>query len=125
MPVESLYECVQDVSARLESKGLYNHPESVVKAVIGYGHMGDGNLHLNVSAQSYDPKLIETMEPFIYEWVQKRRGSISAEHGMGQMKAAYMRYSQTPAMMEWMRKVKQLFDPKGILNPYKFLPPVE
>ena len=52
-----------------------------------YGHLGDGNLHLNVSAPSYDPAIGERLEPWVYEWTAARHGSISAEHGLGQTKA--------------------------------------
>jgi FAD/FMN-containing dehydrogenase len=53
--------------------------------------MGDGNLHLNVSAPGgRTPEMSALIEPFVYEWTRERRGSISAEHGLGQMKADYM-----------------------------------
>lgn len=59
--------------------------------VVGYGHLGDGNLHLNVSAPAgRTPQISALIEPFVYEWTRQRRGSISAEHGLGQMKADYM-----------------------------------
>ena len=59
--------------------------------VVGYGHFGDGNLHLNVSAPSgRTPELTGLIEPFVYEVTRAARGSISAEHGLGQMKADYM-----------------------------------
>ena len=47
---------------------------------------GDGNLHLNISTAEYNAALEERLEPFVYEWVAARHGSISAEHGLGQMK---------------------------------------
>jgi D-2-hydroxyglutarate dehydrogenase len=55
--------------------------------VVGYGHLGDGNLHLNVSAPAYDGAVLERLEPWVYEWTAARRGSVSAEHGLGRMKA--------------------------------------
>jgi D-2-hydroxyglutarate dehydrogenase len=59
---------------------------------VGYGHVGDGNLHLNISApgQADSPELLKQIEPYVYEWTAARRGSISAEHGLGQMKANYI-----------------------------------
>lgn len=51
-----------------------------------------------------------------------QRGSVSAEHGMGLSKAAYLPMSKTEGMIRLMRGIKQLFDPNGILNPYKVLP---
>jgi len=53
------------------------------------------------------------------------RGSVSAEHGMGLSKAEYMRLSKSPEMIALMRRVKEMFDPRGILNPYKVLPQPE
>lgn len=65
--------------------------------VVGYGHLGDGNLHLNVSAPSgRTSELSALIEPFVYEWTRERRGSISAEHGLGQMKADYMGCALSP-----------------------------
>lgn len=64
--------------------------------VVGYGHLGDGNLHLNISAQEFDDAILARLEPFVYEWTAARRGSISAEHGLGQMKAECIGWSVCP-----------------------------
>lgn len=61
---------------------------------VGYGHLGDGNLHLNVSAPAYSDALRDRLEPWVYEWTAEHRGSISAEHGLGQMKPHALRYSK-------------------------------
>jgi FAD/FMN-containing dehydrogenase len=66
--------------------------------------------------------LSELLEPWVYEWVAARRGSISAEHGLGQLKAEAIGYSRTPQAIAAMAAVKRLFDPAGIMNPYKLLP---
>lgn len=55
-------------------------------------------------------------------FLAQQRGSISAEHGLGLMKAAHLHYSKSPAAIEVMKRMKALLDPKGILNPYKVLP---
>ena len=55
----------------------------------------------------------------------QHRGSISAEHGLGLMKAACIGYSKPPVAVEVMRQIKAALDPRGILNPYKVLPPAE
>ncbi len=91
--------------------------------MVGYGHIGDGNLHLNISAPSYDPALLGLIEPYVYEYVSSHAGSISAEHGLGLMKAGALHYSKGPEAVALMRGIKQLVDPHGILNPYKVLPP--
>ena len=54
--------------------------DSIVRCV-GYGHVGDGNMHLNITGREYDQDVMDKIEPFLYEFTQERRGSISAEHG--------------------------------------------
>lgn len=49
---------------------------------IGYGHVGDGNMHLNITTKEYDDEVMKLIEPFLYEWTSRHNGSISAEHGI-------------------------------------------
>lgn len=91
--------------------------------VVGYGHLGDGNVHLNISAPRYDARLEALIEPWVYEFTAAHSGSISAEHGLGRMKAPCIGYSKPPEAVRLMRSIKAAFDPQGILNPYKVLPP--
>lgn len=114
LPVEKMYELVEEMRARLGSAANAN--------VIGYGHLGDGNLHLNISLPTYDDAVLAQIEPFVYEWTSKHRGSISAEHGLGLMKAEKIHYSKSSETVGVMASIKKLLDPKGILNPYKVLP---
>jgi FAD/FMN-containing dehydrogenase len=93
-----------------------------VLSVIGYGHYGDGNIHVNVAIKNYDPAVVADIEPFLYELVSDARGSISAEHGVGVMKSQHLHYAKTSAEISILKGIKRLFDPKGILNPYKVLP---
>ena len=87
-----------------------------------YGHVGDGNLHLNVTSPEFDPDLARTLEPFIYEWTSGCQGSVSAEHGLGFKKRNYIGYTKSPESVRQMKIIKNTFDPKGILNPYKVFP---
>ena len=57
--------------------------------------------------------------------LDQRRGSISAEHGLGFAKNKYLAYSKSQGNIDMMRRIKKLFDPKGLMNPYKYLPPLE
>lgn len=90
---------------------------------VGYGHIGDGNLHLNVVVgEGGDVDAVKAaMEPWVYEFVQKHRGSVSAEHGLGQMKAHAIGYSKGEVAVDVMRAVKNVLDERGICNPYKVL----
>ncbi|GKV41551.1 hypothetical protein SLEP1_g49064 [Rubroshorea leprosula] len=112
LPVEKMYNLVEDMRARLGG----------LARVVAYGHLGDANLHLNVSAPKYDDKILAQIEPYVYEWTSKHRGSISAEHGLGLMKANKIFYSKSPKTVQLMTSIKNLLDPNGILNPYKVLP---
>ena len=91
---------------------------------VGYGHIGDGNLHLNIAV--YDKNNVhiveKLLEPYIFEILKQCKGSVSAEHGIGLMKAQYLNYTKSDLSIEYMKKIKDLFDPKGILNPYKIFP---
>ncbi|XP_078429790.1 FAD-linked oxidases family protein isoform X2 [Wolffia australiana] len=112
IPIQKLYDIVEAMRTRLGHSAK----------VLGYGHLGDSNLHLNISTAAYDDEVLSKIEPFVYEWTAANRGSISAEHGLGVMKADKIYYSKTPEAVNLMAAVKRLLDPKGILNPYKVLP---
>jgi FAD/FMN-containing dehydrogenase len=90
-----------------------------------WGHVIDGNLHFNVvSPGRYekDEELLATLEPFIFESVLRRKGSISAEHGLGICKNEYLSMVRDPSVLATMRSIKDLLDPNGILQPGKYLP---
>jgi len=92
--------------------------------LVWYGHVGDGNLHLNIlkpEAMNSDDFLARC-EPVSHEicnLLVAFGGSISAEHGIGLLKKDYLKYTRSAAEVEIMRKMKKIFDPKGILNPGK------
>ncbi|NXY36883.1 D2HDH protein, partial [Pomatorhinus ruficollis] len=113
LPVGKLYDLVADMRARLGQSA---------KSVVGYGHLGDGNLHLNITAESYSHSLLDAIEPFVYEWTARCSGSISAEHGLGFKKKQFIQYSKPREAVVLMQQFKAMLDPKGILNPYKTLP---
>lgn len=112
LPVEKMYDLVEEMRTQLGASAN----------VMGYGHLGDGNLHLNISTPQYDDNILAQIEPFVYEWTSKHRGSISAEHGLGLMKANKIHYSKPPETVQLMASIKKLLDPNNILNPYKVLP---
>ncbi|KAI7899913.1 uncharacterized protein BX663DRAFT_488899 [Cokeromyces recurvatus] len=119
LPLPRLYQLVEDTRSWAIAEGLI--PNDIV-AVYGYGHVGDGNLHLTIPALRDDQELTEKVDRFVYEWTAKYQGSISAEHGVGLMKSPYLAYTKSCTMINTMRKIKDLFDPHQIMNPYKVFP---
>ena len=113
IPLSKLYDLVVETKRRMEEKGLLGEGKPVVD-VLGYGHMGDGNLHLNISTRGWDKDVEKVLEPFVYEWVGERQGSISAEHGLGLAKKAYVGYSKSETMMKLMKQLKDLYDPVSL-----------
>ncbi|KAI1331132.1 hypothetical protein F5Y16DRAFT_395566 [Xylariaceae sp. FL0255] len=122
IPLGDLYRLVDETRERIEEAGLKgDSDEFPVVEVVGYGHMGDSNLHLNVAVRRYDKRVEEILEPFVYEWISKVNGSISAEHGLGIAKKKYIGYSRNETMVDLMKQIKKLYDPNGIMNPYKYV----
>jgi FAD/FMN-containing dehydrogenase len=84
-----------------------------------YGHLGDGNLHVNVlGPEPHD----ETVDEAVLELVAEFGGSISAEHGVGVAKRRWLHLTRSPVEIDMMAAVKHAFDPRGILNPGVLLP---
>ncbi|KAJ7783580.1 FAD-binding domain-containing protein [Mycena maculata] len=119
IPLAHFKTVVDSTRKHLGVKGLLG--DHAVKHVVGYGHVGDGNLHLNIVAAAYTDEIQDALEPFVYELVSSYRGSISAEHGIGAMKTHALHYSKDEVSIALMRKIKAIFDPRGIMNPGKVL----
>ena len=112
IPLAELYSLVEDTRAKMKNDGLLGDTDGYpVVDVVGYGHMGDSNLHLNVPVRRFDKVVEKALEPFVYEWVAKRSGSISAEHGLGLAKKAFIGYSRSETMIRLMKQIKDLYDP--------------
>jgi FAD/FMN-containing dehydrogenase len=112
LPLQSMYQLVEDTRAKLSAADLVgDSDEYPVVGVVGYGHMGDSNLHLNVAVRRYDKKVEQELEPFVYEWIASKQGSISAEHGLGLAKKKYIGYSRSETMVGLMKGIKNLYDP--------------
>lgn len=124
-PIESVYSIVTGTRDHLTSLGFYNRgPDSIVEYILGFGHVGDGNLHLSIVSKSgYDAVIEDSLSPFLYDLISEKNGSVSAEHGLGYNKAPYILYSKHPVAVELMSSIKNIFDPNGIMSPYKFLLP--
>ena len=134
VPVRAMWGVVEEARARVAAASgssggregpddpTHHHPPP---RVVAYGHLGDGNLHLNVSAPGgRTPALDAALEPWVYEAVSAAGGSLSAEHGVGLLKAPHLGLAQSAGALALMRAVKAAWDPRGILNPYKMFPAV-
>jgi FAD/FMN-containing dehydrogenase len=119
VPVSRVPEFIERAGAWVAT----NVPQGVL---VAYGHLGDGNLHFNINQRHDTPAAqLQAAEPelkrAIHDIVREFGGSFSAEHGIGRLKVAELERYADPVELELMRRVKQAFDPNGIMNPGKVL----
>ena len=127
LPASHYYQIVEATRELISKSDEFNAEEKTKILPNGHGHVGDGNLHLNVVLPGYDDVSLQeraknVIEPFVMDYVRKVNGSISAEHGVGQQKPAFLHYSKSHNMIQTMATIKKALDPNHILNPYKVLP---
>jgi len=116
VPVSRIPQFVAETDALLQSKipGI---------RLVNFGHLGDGNLHYNVQAPagSDGPAFLKNHEEEVNTWVFDQvkafHGSISAEHGIGSLKAEKLIHYKDPTAMAMMKAIKQALDPQNIMNP--------
>jgi FAD/FMN-containing dehydrogenase len=119
LPIADLPEFVADVGARIEEllPGVRR---------VTYGHVGDGNLHYNLSAPPAADAALRASGPaltrLVYDAVPRRGGSISAEHGLGALKRNAAAAYKSDVEIDLMQSVKQALDPRGLMNPGKVVP---
>jgi FAD/FMN-containing dehydrogenase len=94
---------------------------------VSFGHLGDGNIHYNISQPAAMDKekflsMWNEVNDVVFDVVGRFEGSISAEHGIGRLKAHRMPAIKSPVELEMMHGLKRLFDPHNILNPGRVLP---
>jgi FAD/FMN-containing dehydrogenase len=93
--------------------------------IINFGHLGDGNLHYNIAPPlGLDPKKFneaneKPIHELVYAQVERCNGSISAEHGVGQLKLGSLRAHKGEVAHDLMKSLKIALDPQNILNPHK------
>ncbi|MGS0999833.1 FAD-binding oxidoreductase [Rhodanobacter sp. FW102-FHT14D06] len=120
-----------DISVRVGAVPAFLHDMQALLAreypqaeVVWFGHIGDGNLHINVLrpddlAEAAFIEQCEHVTHLLADTLQRHGGSISAEHGIGLVKRAYLDSTRSAAEIDLMRGVRKVFDPRGILNPGK------
>ena len=106
-------ELIEITTARLRER--FPHVD-----VYAFGHVGDGNIHYNVGPPSLVAER-SAVNGIVYAVVAELGGSISAEHGLGQLKREEIRAHKAPLELELMERVKQALDPQGLMNPGKVL----
>jgi D-lactate dehydrogenase (cytochrome) len=119
IPISAIPEFIRTTDTELASA----HPGV---RMVTFGHVGDGNLHYNVSAPdgiAPDVFVKETaaINRIVHDSVARFRGSISAEHGLGQLKREEIRRYKSSIELDLMRRIKGVLDPNGIMNPGKVL----
>ncbi len=92
--------------------------------VIWFGHIGDGNLHINILKPKELPmdefvKRCQQVDALLFKTIQQFGGSISAEHGVGLSKKPFLHYTRSPQEIALMKSIKKVFDPANIINPGK------
>ena len=121
LPVSSIPDFVAATNAALEQRFDWIQP-------VVFGHLGDGNLHYTLAVKDgVDVGIAFAHEAqinqIVHAAVAARDGSISAEHGLGQMKRDEITRYKSPVELDMMRAVKQSLDPLGLMNPGKLLAP--
>lgn len=118
VPISQLAEAVLQAQADARAAGL-------VSTIVG--HVGDGNFHCAARFDPKDPAEVEAVHAFagkLNDTALRLGGTVTGEHGIGIGKQKYMKAEHGPAL-DWMRRIKSAFDPQGILNPGKLLPPAD
>ena len=121
VPLSAIASFINDIEAALEAAFAGIQP-------VVFGHMGDGNVHFNVSTGTAFANADELMaheeaiNAVVYQQVAQYHGSLSAEHGIGLLKKARMFDIKTPVELRLMRALKHTFDPHNLMNPHKVLP---
>ena len=119
LPISAIPRFLQEAGPLLEAL----HPGA---RIIAFGHVGDGNLHYNVAAPPGRPPAEvldrkDAIHATVHDLVVRLGGSISAEHGIGRMKAAELAHYKSPLEMRLFESVKRALDPLGLMNPGKVL----
>jgi FAD/FMN-containing dehydrogenase len=103
VPLGRLSECVAELSELVTPHDVYV-----------FGHLAEGNLHVEIVGPSYDDFAVEVR---VLEYIASLGGTVSAEHGVGRAKASHLHLSRDATSLTAMRAIKDALDPQGLLNP--------
>lgn len=109
-------------------RGLEHLSQQYAIPIINFGHAGNGNIHVNLLIDPDDPQQMQNAAQCldaVFSLVLSLNGTLSGEHGVGLEKRDFIDREIDPVTLDLMRRIKQQFDPLGILNPGKMLPPVD
>lgn len=109
LPIPLIGAYAAKIAKALESMDGINHCYT-------FGHMADGNIHFVVDKANNSDELRMAINDVVYPPLTSMGGSISAEHGIGEHKKAYLKFSRTKEEVDLMRRMKKMMDPLGILN---------
>jgi FAD/FMN-containing dehydrogenase len=122
VPVARMADFVEAAGPQVEARFPGN-------TAVAFGHLGDGNVHFHVLAPpgavrgEWERASGQEISSYVYDLVTQWHGSISAEHGIGQLKRDELGRLGDPVQLSILRSVKQALDPRGLLNPGKLVPP--
>lgn len=116
VPVSRMADLISGLQEISQRHGIIN---------VNFGHAGNGNIHVNLLIDPDNPQQMKQAEPClhdVFKLVLSLDGTLSGEHGVGLEKQPFMTLEFNPVQLGLMRRIKQQFDPQGILNPNKILP---
>jgi glycolate oxidase len=116
VPRSKIPDMVRKINSLKEKTGL---------TMVTFGHAGDGNIHFNIMLDKKNKTELKKAEyaiDVLFDYTLELGGTISGEHGVGITKAAYIEKEIGSVELNLMKKIKKVFDPKGILNPGKIFP---
>jgi len=125
-PEQSCYDKIYGYDVSLPLEAMETYVDGVRAALLqrfadaalfAYGHIGDGNLHFSIYPGEWRER--EVIDEIVYHPLRALHGSVSAEHGIGVEKKAYLGYTRSSAEIELMRNTRRMMDPHNILNPGK------
>lgn len=116
VPVSRIPELIEGLQQLAKDHGI---------TIVNFGHAGNGNIHVNLLVDPDDPLQLEAAENCldeVFKLVLELEGTISGEHGVGLVKREFVAREIDPVTLDLMRRIKQQFDPLGLLNAGKGLP---